>query len=279
VPAVQRAHITVVYDENGGFVAAKQLFIVGPLGVSLLLAGCAAAGLADPSAPAHASQTPPRPAETTQTNSSSSGTTAGLATLTIRYPQIGGRKWTIAAGRSSVAGRSGILLRFQVAVEKGITGIDPQQFAQDVFTTLGDSRSWTAGGQYRFQRVGPGEARDFTVYLATPATRDALCDDGYDRYTSCRNGDKVALNVARWAHGVPNYGAALTLYHQYMVNHEVGHRLGHGHELCPGRGSPAPVMEQQTLGLHGCLPNPWPYLNGARYAGRSGQYNDPLPAA
>jgi hypothetical protein len=257
----------------------KRLFIVGPIGVSLLLTGCAAAGLADSSVPAHASPSPSRqPANIVQNSAGSSGT-AQSATPTIGYPQIGGRKWTVASGRSAVAGRSGTLLRFQVAVEKGITGINPQQFAQDVFTTLGDSRSWTASGQYRFQRVGPGEARDFTVYLATPATRDALCDDGYDRYTSCRNGDQVALNIARWAHGVPNYGATLAVYRQYMVNHEVGHRLGHGHELCPGRGSPAPVMEQQTLGLHGCVPNPWPYLNGTRHAGQSGQYNDPLPAA
>ena len=82
------------------------------------------------------------------------------------------------------------------------------------------------------------------------------------------------LNVARWAHGVPNYGAPLAAYRQYMINHETGHRLGRGHELCPGPGQPAPVMQQQTLGLHGCTPYAWPYLNGARYKGRLGQYDD-----
>ena len=125
--------------------------------------------------------------------------------------------------------------------------------------------------------MGPGNTADFTVYLATPGTRDALCAGTPDGYTSCRNGDRVVLNVARWAKGVPGFGAPLTTYRQYMINHEVGHRLGYGHERCPGRGEPAPVMQQQTLGMHGCVANPWPYLRGARWAGGSGAYEDAVP--
>jgi hypothetical protein len=86
----------------------------------------------------------------------------------------------------------------------------------------------------------------------------------------------VELNVARWTKGVAQVGAPLTAYRQYMVNLEVGHRLGHGHELCPGPRQPAPVM-QQTLGMHGCTPHAWPYRDGRLHVGRSEQYNDPVP--
>jgi hypothetical protein len=133
------------------------------------------------------------------------------------------------------------VLRFRVAVEYGISGVDAAGFAAAA-RTLGDRRSWTGHGRWRLQRVGPADRADFTIYLVTPATRDLLCADEYDRYTSCRNGDKVVLNVARWAHGVPRYGAALPGYRQYLVNHEVGHLLEYGHERCPGKGKPAPVM-------------------------------------
>jgi hypothetical protein len=195
----------------------------------------------------------------------------------VGYPESGGGSWDIVEGQGAVAGGQGPLLRYQVAVERDITGLDRRDFGDAVAATLADPRSWTATGHWRLQRVGPGQPTSFTIYLATPATRDQLCRSSYDRYTSCRRDNAVVLNVARWAHGVPFFGEDLASYRQYMVNHEVGHRLGQGHERCPGAGRPAPLMQQQTLGLHGCLPNPWPMVNGLRYAGPSGQYDDPIP--
>jgi hypothetical protein len=190
----------------------------------------------------------------------------------VTYPEVGSRTYRIAPADSGVTGRTGELLRYQVALETAIGGIDLDAFAAIVKDTYADPQGWTAGGQWRFQRVGPGQAADFVLYLVTPATRDALCEDGYDRYTSCRKDNRVVLNVARWVHGIPNYGTPLAAYQQYMINHETGHRLGFGHELCPGQGALAPVMEQQTLGLHGCLPNSWPFPGGRSYHGVSGAY-------
>jgi hypothetical protein len=198
--------------------------------------------------------------------------------VVISYPARGHGDWRVAGGSARTAGRSGPLLRYRVLVEKDITGVSTAGFAGAVTRTLADPRGWTAGGTLRLRRVGPGQRYDFTIYLATPRTRDRLCGSSSDGYTSCRNGARVVLNVARWVKGVPRYGSSLAVYRQYMVNHEVGHRLGHGHERCPGKGEPAPVMQQQTLGLHGCRANAWPYRGGKRYAGRSGAYADRVPA-
>jgi hypothetical protein len=228
----------------------------------LLLAGCApvAAVPVPPPPPTH--PVSPQPAAVGQPPG-------------IRYPARGGGEFRMAAGQRRAPG-SGPVLRYRVLVEKDITGITPAAFAAAVQRTLEDPRGWSGGGR-QLRRTGPGGRYDFTVYLVTPRTRDELCADVPDGYTSCRNGDRVVLNVARWVKGVPRYGAPLAVYRQYLVNHEVGHRLGHGHERCPGRGEPAPVMQQQTLGLHGCTANAWPYPDGERYAGRSGAYADPVP--
>ncbi|MFI5691340.1 DUF3152 domain-containing protein [Kribbella sp. NPDC051586] len=195
----------------------------------------------------------------------------------ISYPVAGTQSYAVLPGDPAVIGRGGRLMKFQIAIEGGITGVDRTAFARFVRTTYGGAQGWASRGKWRFQQVGPGTNPDFTLMLVTPQTRDVICGAAPDRYTSCRIGDRVVLNVARWAHGVPNFGASLTTYRQYMVNHETGHRLGNGHELCPGPGQPAPVMQQQTLGLHGCTAYAWPYRNGTRYSGRLGQYDDPVP--
>jgi hypothetical protein len=198
----------------------------------------------------------------------------------ITYPAHGHHKWVSTPAQSGgPVGHGGRLLRYRVVVEQDIKGLRPAAFADTVTATLSDPRSWTADGRWRLQRVGAGAGYDFTIYLATPDTRDTLCAGGPDGYTSCRNKDNVVLNIARWVKGAPPFKASLTTYRQYMVNHEVGHRLGQGHMLCPGSGDPAPVMQQQTLGMHGCTVNPWPFPDRKHfYTGRSGAYDDGVPA-
>ncbi|SCF17538.1 DUF3152 domain-containing protein [Micromonospora mirobrigensis] len=174
-----------------------------------------------------------------------------------------------------VLGRTGVLRRFRVAVEAG-SGEDVHAFAGAVQAALAGPGSWVDGG-LRLQRVGRSAPADFTIFLATAGTAARLCSaGGVDirvggrPYTSCRVRGRVILNLDRWRTSVPHFVAAgvpLVEYRLYVVNHEVGHQLGHGHERCPGPGRPAPVMQQQTLFLDGCRSNPWPYRAGRRYAG------------
>jgi hypothetical protein len=179
-------------------------------------------------------------------------------------------QFAYVGGFGPILGRAGPLHRFKVAVEKPSPADAGPDFADEVNRTLGDSRSWIASGEFRLQRV-PGTARaEFTVYLASPRTSERMCSTGgleTGGYTSCRLPRKVIINDARWEGAVRDYRAPISTYRRYAINHEVGHQLGHGHEACPGKGRPAPVMMQQTLGLKGCVANAWPYLNGTRYTG------------
>lgn len=231
------------------------------LACGMVLAGCRHAGTPAAGSPP-ASRTPA---------SASPSPSPSPSLAPVSYPLQGTGRYRLATGTGAVVGHAGTLMRYRVAEERGIWHLPVADFAAAVDRVLGDPRDWTAGGDWRFQRVGPGAPHDFTVYLVTPVTRDRLCGATFDRYTSCRNGDSVVINISRWMHGVPYYHN-LTEYREYAISHEVGHRLGHGHELCPGKGRPAPTMQQQTLGLHGCTPNPWPYLHGKRYAGPLGEY-------
>ncbi|MGC4803864.1 DUF3152 domain-containing protein [Micromonospora sp. DT233] len=184
------------------------------------------------------------------------------------WPTSGSGRFTTAAGQSPERGADGPLHRYRVLVEQD-SGQDVDAFAAGVDEVLGDPRSWIASGHLRVQRVADADA-DFTIYLATPETSERMCAFGglsTERYTSCRLPGQVIINLARWMEAVPDYGAPLAVYRTYVVNHEVGHEFGELHEACPGPGEPAPVMQQQTYGLDGCVANAWPYLDGRRYAG------------
>ncbi|SNS84271.1 Protein of unknown function [Asanoa hainanensis] len=166
-------------------------------------------------------------------------------------------------------GRGTDLRRFHVAVEKSIN-LDLAPFVASVDTILGDKRSWIADGKLRLRRVGADQPADFTIYLASAGTSERMCAEGgldTERFTSCQLGDQVVINADRWVSAVPWFEAPLGEYQAYAVNHEVGHQLGHQHEACPKPGAAAPVMQQQTYGMQGCLPNGWPYVGGRRYAG------------
>ncbi|WP_436524133.1 DUF3152 domain-containing protein [Actinoplanes sp. HUAS TT8] len=176
--------------------------------------------------------------------------------------------------RGPVLGKSGQLHRFRVAVEETVSGVEPKVFARAIDSTLSDKRSWIASGKVRLRRVPKSAETDFTIYLASAATSERMCAAGglhTEGFTSCRVPGQVIINADRWADATPDYEGELWEYRQYALNHEVGHELGHGHEACPGKGKPAPVMLQQTYGLDGCTRNAWPFLDGERYEG------DPRP--
>ncbi len=157
----------------------------------------------------------------------------------------------------------GRLMTYRVEAEGG-SGVEAEVFARAVDATLTDGQSWTADGKWAFRRVRSGKV-DFVVRLATPDTVDKICGAAglqTGGYVSCRTGESVMINLARWELAVPDYKGDIALYRRYVINHEVGHRLGHGHELCPGKGKLAPIMQQQTYGLNGCVANGWPFVNG-----------------
>ncbi|MVA74754.1 DUF3152 domain-containing protein [Auraticoccus sp. F435] len=160
----------------------------------------------------------------------------------------------LSAGPTS---RDGELLRYRVRIEENLA-LDPEDTATEIADVLGDERSWRGDGSVRFQLVGPGEDVDFTIYVVTPGTTDALCAPlRTNGEVSCRNGDNVVLNAKRWVLGAKPFGDDLTGYRQYLVNHEVGHRLGYDHVDCPAAGEPAPIMMQQTKSVGDCEPHPW----------------------
>ncbi len=170
---------------------------------------------------------------------------------------------TISSGKLSVvpgsakATRNVGKLTYRIEIEQGLS-LNAAAVATAVHKTLTDPRGWQALHPVSFERTDSLDS-DLRIIVATPTLTDKLClplQTGGE--VSCRVEDRVVLNAKRWVYAVPAYNGDVDLYRNYLVNHEVGHALGHGHSDCDRPNTPAPVMMQQTKGLGGCRPNAWP---------------------
>ncbi|MEU3217849.1 DUF3152 domain-containing protein [Streptomyces sp. NPDC006971] len=174
-------------------------------------------------------------------------------------------KFDTVPGTAKAPG-TGHTYRYRIDVEQGL-GLAPDLFARAVQETLNDDRSWAHDGAMTFERISSGDP-DFVITLASPGTTADWClKSGLDTTednVSCDSAatERVMINAYRWAQGSATFGPdELFAYRQMLINHEVGHRLGHNHVSCRTPGALAPVMQQQTksLDIDGikCRPNAW----------------------
>ncbi|MEU9301669.1 DUF3152 domain-containing protein [Streptomyces sp. NPDC048269] len=207
------------------------------------------------------SPAPARPSGSPSPQQPSSPTPAAPSPKPSAPVPVSGPGTFRASGASGTAHGKGPALRWRIEVEEG-SGVDPDSAARSVEAILGDPRGWTRDPKYGFRLAGPGEPVDFTVKIATPTTTDRLCEVVTPELigeTNCRAGHTVVVNLKRWQEGSPQFSGPVEEYRALIVNHEVGHELGHDHETCPGPDKPAPAMMQQIKGLLGCKSNAWPF--------------------
>jgi hypothetical protein len=170
---------------------------------------------------------------------------------------------TVPAPTTRPVRTTGRPVRYTLEIEGGL-GVKADEVATKVVSVLLDPRGWETRDRVRFVNVSPAQARagaqvDLRLTLASPGTTDRLCAPLATRgQVSCHNGGRVVLNLRRWLLGAAAYGSDIDGYRTYLVNHEVGHGIGHAHAYCAGPGKVAPVMMQQTYGLKGCTAWPWP---------------------
>jgi hypothetical protein len=165
---------------------------------------------------------------------------------------------------------------YTIESEGDIEG-DMDEFARNAHVTLNDPRGWSLGGRIKFINysspwdpfsIPPPEKRQLRIILASPDVVKGI--PGCSGYLSCQFENCVYINDHRWCYGSPNRPGLtdnpLAEYRQYVLNHEVGHWFGLEHvilECSPNNASSpnptiAPVMKQQSRGLHNCIPTTWP---------------------
>ncbi|NEG70290.1 DUF3152 domain-containing protein [Bifidobacterium sp. BRDM6] len=218
-------------------------------------ASAKASASADESSSASASSTSPASASSAESSDNDSAKIAALeANLT------GAEKNEILTKAKQTAleyDKTPTTLKYCVAGKGDVGSLTG--FENTIFRVLNDPRGWPRAGVV-FEQADSG--CDFTIVLAAPSEMKTFADGCSDQY-SCRVGDDVIINKERWDDGVEAWlaaGGTLSQYRTMVINHEVGHRLGHvdNETTCAGAGQAAPLMQEQSMSLRGCSPNAWP---------------------
>ncbi|NEG90201.1 DUF3152 domain-containing protein [Bifidobacterium aerophilum] len=168
-----------------------------------------------------------------------------------------------ATAQEAAANTGGAPLSYTYCLRtKGDVG-NTTAFANIVFSTLNDPKGWPRAGA-TFEQVADADCglADMDIILSQAqymTSFSSYCSVEY----SCRVGQEVIINDDRWDGGVDAWldaGGTLSRYREMVINHEVGHRLGHidNETTCAGAGQPAPLMQEQSMHLDGCVANEWP---------------------
>lgn len=223
-------------------------------------------GTEEPRADSASGSPDPSPPASPSSSSASPSGSPSKSSADIDIPATGPGTFDTAQGDGDVVGTGSRTWRYKVMVEDGID-VSVSEAATEISAVLADRRGWTRDGKNSFQLVSSGPY-DIAVKIATPGTTDRICGAGGAQTggeLNCRVRTDVVVNFKRWALGSPQFDGPIGEYRALIINHEVGHSLGHGHEGCPGPGRPAPAMMQQIKGLNGCVANAWPYDRDGTY--------------
>ena len=144
-------------------------------------------------------------------------------------------------------------LKYHISIQDGLKR-SLKHFADFVENVLTDKRTWK---KYSFKRTMNKSEAKFKIILTKPSDIFHLCNM---KGLSCTNmiTKDVFINSSRWFNGSKPSKLRLNDYRKYLINHEVFHALGGGHNVCK-ENQICGVSHQQTLGIpKNSKPNPWP---------------------
>lgn len=190
----------------------------------------------------------------------------------IKPPKIPQPKWykkqveaeQKASQKSQRSGGGSKTFTYSVKTE-GKTVSNLAEFSAMANQTLNSSRGWAQLG-LTFKQVPSGGNFNLVLAEASRVGSRAGCSAEW----SCRVGVSVIINDDRWQGATSAWnkaGGDIRGYRHMVINHEVGHWLGHDHAKCSAKSAYAPVMLQQSISLQGCKFNPWP-LTGELWSSR-----------